>query len=108
VWGDVAGAVLAFATIALLRLRSRIAVPLAWLLAAETACDTVSNIHNGIQEHLMGGASGVIWMILVFFVPAVVVSGVLLVWQLYSRRERIDSDRPIRKSQESIGSGLAF
>jgi hypothetical protein len=47
-------------------------------------------------------------MILVFFVPAVVVSGVLLVWQLYSRRERVDSDRPIRKSQESIGSGLAF
>jgi hypothetical protein len=108
VWGDVAGAVLAFATIALLRLRSRIAVPLAWLLAAETACDTVSNIHNGIREHLMGGASGVTWMILVFFVPAVVVSGVLLVWQLYSRRERVDSDRPIRKSQESIGSGLAF
>jgi len=38
--GDVAGAVLAFATIALLRHRSRLAIPLAWLLVAETAYDT--------------------------------------------------------------------
>src|SRR5438132_12311566 len=32
--GDVAGAAIAFATIALLRYRSRLALPLAWLLAA--------------------------------------------------------------------------
>ncbi len=108
VWGDVAGAVLAFMTIALLRLRSRGAIPLAWLLAAETAYDTVSNIHSGIQEHLMGAASGVTWMILVFFVPAVVVSSVLLVWQLYSRRESLDSDQPIPRGEASIGSGVAF
>jgi hypothetical protein len=102
VWGDMAGGVLAFVIIALLRLRSQIAIPLAWLLAAETTYDTVSNIHNGIQEHLMGAASGVTWMILVFFVPAVVVSAVLLVWQLYSRRERLDSDRPIAKRDASV------
>jgi hypothetical protein len=84
--GDVAGAVIAFITIALLRHRARLAIPLAWLLAAETAYDTVSNIHGGVQEHLMGAASGVTWMILVFFVPMVVVSGVLMVWQLYARR----------------------
>ncbi len=84
--GDVAGAVMAFATIALLRQRVRLAIPLAWLLVAETAYDTVSNIHGGVREHLMGAASGVTWMILVFFVPMVVVSGVLLAWQLYARR----------------------
>jgi len=84
--GDVAGAIIAFAAIALLRHRSRLAIALAWLLAAETAYDTVSNIHGGIQEHLMGAASGVTWMILTFFVPMVVVSCVLLVWQLYARR----------------------
>jgi hypothetical protein len=39
-----------------------------------------------VREHLMGAASGVTWMILVFFVPAVVVSCVLMVWQLYARR----------------------
>jgi hypothetical protein len=92
--GDVAGAVIAFVAIALLRRRVRLTIPLVWLLAAETAYDTVTNIHGGIQEHLMGAASGVTWLILVFFVPMVVVSGVLMVWQLYSRRnEGLGSDR---------------
>lgn len=84
--GDVAGAAIAFITIVLLRSRVRLAIPLAWLLVAETAYDTVSNIHGGIQEHLMGAASGVTWMVLVFFVPVVVVSAVLMAWQLYARR----------------------
>jgi len=90
--GDVAGAIMAFLTIALLRRRMRLAIPLAWLLVAETAYDTVSNIHGGVREHLMGAASGVTWFVLVFFVPMVVISVVLLAWQLYSRRsEPIDS-----------------
>jgi hypothetical protein len=90
--GDVAGAVLAFVTIALLRGRVRLAIPLAWLLVAETAYDTVSNIQGGVREHLMGAAGGVTWMILVFFVPMVVVSAMLLAWQLYARRgEALDS-----------------
>jgi hypothetical protein len=84
--GDVAGAVIAFATIALLRYRVRFAIPLAWLLVAETAYDTVTDIHGGIQEHLMGAASGTTWRTLVFFVPMVVVSTVLIAWQLYARR----------------------
>ena len=84
--GDVAGAAMAFAAIMLLRRRSRIAISVAWVLAAETAYDTVTNIQGGIREHLMGAASGVTWMILVFFVPVVVVSCVLMVWQLYARR----------------------
>jgi len=92
VTGDVAGAVMAFVAIALLRRRRRLAIPLAWLLVAETAFDTVSNIHGGVREHLMGAASGVTWLILVFFVPVVVVSAVLLAWQLYSRRgEALDA-----------------
>jgi hypothetical protein len=84
--GDVAGAVLAFVAIALLRARSRLAVPIAWVLALETVYDTYSNISGGVREHLMGAATGVTWMVLSFFVPMVVVSCVLLVWQLYSRR----------------------
>jgi hypothetical protein len=92
--GDVAGAVVAFIAIALLRRRVRLAIPFVWLLAAETAYDTVTNIHGGVQEHLMGAASGVTWLILVFFVPMVVVSGALMVGQLYSRRnEELGSDR---------------
>jgi hypothetical protein len=34
----------------------------------------------------MGAASGVTWMVLTFFVSMVVVSGVLMIWQLYARR----------------------
>jgi hypothetical protein len=84
--GDVAGAVLAFVAIALLRARSRLAVPVAWVLALETVYDTYSNISGGVREHLMGAATGVTWMVLSFFVPMVVVSCVLLIWQLYARR----------------------
>jgi hypothetical protein len=84
--GDVAGAVMAFAAIALLRLHVWIAIPLAWVLALETIYDTITNIQGGVREHLMGAASGVTWLVLVFFVPAVVVSLALLIWQLYARR----------------------
>src|SRR5262249_15669782 len=93
--GDVAGAIMAFVTIALLRRGMRLAIPLAWLLVAETAYDTVSNIHGGVREHLMGAASGVTWFVLDFFVPMVVITVALLAWQLYSRRsEAIDSTAP--------------
>ena len=84
--GDVAGAAIAFAAITLLRYRVRLAIPFAWLLALETVYDTVTNIQGGVREHLMGAASGVTWMVLTYFVPMVVVSCVLHLWQLYARR----------------------
>ena len=102
--GDMTGAVLALLAIALLRNRVRFAVALAWLLVAETAYDTVSNIRGGVREHLMGAASGVTWMILVFFVPMVVVSTVLLAWQLYVRRgENLDSTTAPRTAAHQAG-----
>jgi hypothetical protein len=84
--GDVGGALIAFATIVALRNGARVAIPLAWLLVIETSIDTVLNIRGGAREHLMGAANNVTWLILGFFVPAIVVSLVLLVWQLISRR----------------------
>jgi hypothetical protein len=84
--GDVAGSVLALATLLALRHRARLAIPLGWLLVVETAYDTVGNIRGGMQEHLLGAAGGVTWMILAFYVPLVVVSLVLIVWQLVTRR----------------------
>ena len=56
VGGDVAGAIIAFATLVALRYRPRVAVPLAWLLVAETTIDTAINIRGGIHENLMGAA----------------------------------------------------
>jgi hypothetical protein len=84
--GDVGGAIIAFAAIVLLRRRSGWAVLFCWLLVIETATDTVLNIRGGIEEHLMGAATGVVWMVLVFYVPAIVVSIGLLAWQLVTRR----------------------
>jgi hypothetical protein len=54
VLGDLGGAFLALITIALLRRRIRFGIPLAWLLAAETAYDTVVNIRSGSHEQLLG------------------------------------------------------
>ena len=84
--GDVGGAFIAFCAIVALRNRSRIAVPLAWLLVIETAVDTVLNIRGGVREHLMGAANNVTWLVLGFYVPLIVVSLVLIVWQLVTRR----------------------
>jgi hypothetical protein len=97
--GDIAGAAMAFIAIILLRYRIRGGVALAWLLAAETAYDTVDNIRGGVHEHLMGAAGGVTWLVLVYFVPMVVVSLVLIVWQLYSRRgEALERQHPAQYS----------
>ena len=85
--GDVGGAVIAFAAIVLLRRRAFAGVIFCWLLVAETTTDTFLNIRGGVEEHLMGAATGVTWMILVFFVPAIIVSVGLLAWQLVSRRQ---------------------
>ena len=93
--GDLGGAIIAFTAIVLLRQRVFAGVMLSWLLVAETATDTFLNIRGGIEE-LMGAASGVTWMILVFFVPAVVVSAGLLVWQLLSRRQEALTENPRR------------
>jgi hypothetical protein len=92
--GDLAGAAIALAAIVALRHRRRAGLFLAWLLVAETAYDTVSNIRGGVQEHLLGQASGVTWLILGYYVPLVVVSLVLIAWQLYSRRNEALMDVP--------------
>jgi hypothetical protein len=94
--GDVGGAIIAFTAIVLLRQKAFAGVVLCWVLVAETATDTFLNIRGGIEEHLMGAASGVTWMILVFFVPAVVVSVGLLAWQLISRRQEALAESPQR------------
>jgi hypothetical protein len=94
--GDLGGAIIAFTAIVLLRQRAFAGVVLCWILFTETVVDTFLNIRGGIEEHLMGAASGVTWMILVFFVPAVVVSVGLLAWQLVSRRQEALMESPQR------------
>lgn len=85
VYGDLAGAALAFVAILALRHRVQGAAALTWLLVIITAFDTVSNVSNGIHENLFGAATGVTWVVVSFYVPLLMVSIALTVWQLYSR-----------------------
>lgn len=86
VYGDVGGMILALIAIVALRHKVRVAIPLVWLLVIETAADTLLNVSGGIREHLFGAATGVTWMVVGFYVPFLMVSLGLTVWQLYSRR----------------------
>ena len=100
-FGDITGAALAVAALIALRYKARISIPLVWVLAAETMTDTVINVHSGMREHLFGLATGVTWLVVSFYVPAIMVSIGLLIWQLYSRRgealERVQRV-PVRES----------
>jgi hypothetical protein len=94
--GDLAGSAIALATLFALRHRSRAAIPLAWLLVIETAYDTVGNVRGGMQEHLLGAAGGVTWLILGFYVPLLIASLVLIAWQLVTRRGEALAAEPPR------------
>lgn len=86
VYGDLAGMILALVALVALRHRARWSIAWVWLLVAETLIDTVTNVTDGIHEHLFGAANGVTWMVVCFYVPLLTVSLGLTVWQLYSRR----------------------
>jgi uncharacterized protein involved in response to NO len=86
IYGDLGGAIIAMSTIVALRHRSRAAISLVWLLVITTVADTVINISDGVRENLFGAATGVTWMVVGFYVPMLMVSLGLIVWQLYSRR----------------------
>jgi len=84
--GDVVGAILAVCAIVALRYRTRIAIALTWLFAAETLLDLVSSTMSGLRERLFETAAGVTWLILTFYVPVLWISLGLIAWQLYGRR----------------------
>jgi hypothetical protein len=104
--GDVAGAAIALMAIFALRFRLRLGIALGWLLAAETIFDTVTNVRGGVREHLMGAAGGTTWLVLVFYVPMVVVSVVLLVWQLSTRHGEALDPAIHDKSRRPLGAVL--
>jgi hypothetical protein len=85
--GDLAGAAIALLAIIMLRARSTLGVLLTWLLSIETIVDFAVGVHRKILEPPTAEVQGVLWAVLAFFVPAVIVSVPLLIWQLYSRRD---------------------
>jgi hypothetical protein len=85
-WGDVAGAVLALAALWLLRSDSRAAIPVIWLFVVETVADFINASVISIRERTSETAHALTWLILNLYVPLLVVSLALMIWQLVSRR----------------------
>ena len=86
VYGDVTGALLAIVAICALRSRAGWSILLVWVLVAETLIDTMTNVADGIHEQLFGAANNVTWMVVTYYVPLLMVSMGLTIWQLYTRR----------------------
>ena len=79
----------AFALVALVALRTRWsrALALVWLVVIVGNLDTLNAVIQSIRYHVFGEALGVNWLIVTCYVPALLVSSVLIVIQLV-RAER--------------------
>jgi len=85
--GDLAGAVLAMASIVALRFNWRIGLTLCWLVVAESALDFLGATYLRLSEPARADATGVWWVVFVYFGPLILVSLPLMVWQLYTREK---------------------
>ncbi|PYR54798.1 MAG: hypothetical protein DMF91_25930 [Acidobacteria bacterium] len=88
VYGDLAGLSLALLALVAIRFGSTLWKPLTWLFVFATAVDLGNALVVGLREDLFERASGVSWLILTFYVPALWLTTGLVVWQLVTRTER--------------------
>ena len=86
VTGDLVGAALGAAAIVALRFRFRFGLASSWLVIVATIADAVTALYQRSLEPPRADATGVGWVIFVFYAPAVLVSLPLLGWQLVARR----------------------
>ena len=84
--GDLSGAVLALAGIIFLRLRLRLGPIFAALVLIASIADFAVGTYVRSQVGQDPEATGVWWLVFVFFAPLVLVTLPLLGWQLYQRR----------------------
>lgn len=78
--------ILALAAIVALYRRWSWSIALVWVFVAETIYDLVDSTIIGVRENLFETAAGVTWLILTFYVPLLLLTLVLIVWQLLARR----------------------
>jgi hypothetical protein len=81
-YGDMTTALLALLSLVALRLRMRIAIPLVWLFLAVGLLDTVNAIIQSMRFSVFEHPLGVNWVIVTAYVPALLVSSVLIFLQL--------------------------
>src|SRR6266436_4140741 len=85
-YGDLATAVLALLALIALRNRFLGAIALTWLCIIVGTADTVNAIIQSVRDSVFTYALGVNWVIVSIYVPALLVSSLLIVLQLVSPR----------------------
>jgi hypothetical protein len=85
VLGDLAGLLLVLLAIAAIRFKWTAWKALTWTFVIATVADLGDALAVGLREDLFARASGVSWLILTFYVPALWLSTGLVVWQLVTR-----------------------
>jgi hypothetical protein len=86
-YGDIATAVLALAALVALRVRFAGAIALVWLCIGVGTLDTINAIIQTIRYDVLSYPLGLNWLIVTAYVPALLVSSLLIVMQLL-RRDR--------------------
>ena len=81
-FGDMATALLALLAIAALRRRLPVAIPLVWICLTVGLLDTVNAIIQSMRFSVFTHGLGVNWVIVTIYVPALLVSSVLIFIQL--------------------------
>jgi len=81
-YGDMATAVLALVALVALRFRLPAAIALVWLCLGVGLLDTVNAIIQSMRFSVFNDALGVNWVIVTMYVPALLVSSVLIFIQL--------------------------
>jgi hypothetical protein len=81
-YGDLATAALALVALIALRARFRGAIALVWLCVVVGTLDTVNAIIQSMRDSVFTYPLGVNWIIVAIYVPALVVSSVLIFMQL--------------------------
>ena len=97
-YGDMATAILALVALIALRARFRGAIALVWLFVIVGALDTVNAIIQSMRDSVFAYPLGVNWLIVAGYVPALVVSSVLIFMQLL-RRDRPQTENDPRRTQ---------
>jgi len=81
-YGDLITAFLALLALAALRTRSSWAISLVWLVVVVGMLDTINAIIQSMRYDVFTHALGVNWVIVTIYVPALLVSSALILWQL--------------------------
>ncbi|HLW01910.1 MAG TPA: hypothetical protein VKT82_24865 [Ktedonobacterales bacterium] len=81
-YGDLATAVLALVALIALRCRLPGALALVWLCLGVGTLDTANAIVQSVRDSVFSYALGVNWVIVTIYVPALLVSSLLMVLQL--------------------------